>query len=209
MSRRTTTRPTPKAAASSAPSTPRIHPGCLIAATISRSAPPLCPARPEGLHRVGFGVLADSFQIGSGHLFFQSADPFAEISRRFDHDFGPHRSVAEATELGANQLVSACLVRGNSRGRGYPRHVVFLDPPLGHPEGMDYVERVHFELDLAVERDVQLALRIGISFTGVTEAPGVLLREDVDRERIAVDLFDVVEHRPAVARAEEDDDRRD
>src|SRR6476659_10297399 len=103
MSRRTTTRPTPKAAASTAPSTPRIHPGCLIAAVIG-SAPPLCPARSDGFDRVGFGVLADRFHVRGRHRFLQAGDPFAELRRRLDHDFGPHRSVAEAAELGADQL---------------------------------------------------------------------------------------------------------
>src|SRR4029077_10327023 len=122
------TKPKPKAAASTAPSKPRIHPGRLIAATIR--SPPLCPARTDGLHWVGFRVLAYRFHIGSRPLFLQAGDPFAELGRRLDHDFGPHRGVAEAAELSADQLVGADLVRGDDRGRRDPGDVVFLDAPL-------------------------------------------------------------------------------
>src|SRR5215207_9416397 len=96
------TRPKPNAPAARAPSAPRIHPGCLIAAVID--SPPLCPARIEG-HRVRLSVLRDRLRQWRRDLGFQAPDPFAEFGGRLDHDRGPHRSVAEAAKLGADQLV--------------------------------------------------------------------------------------------------------
>src|ERR1700754_39899 len=98
------TRPKPKAAKAMAPSTPRVQPGCLIAAAIRSS--PLCPAGPYG-DRVGLGVFFDRFEEWIGDRFFQPGHPFLEFFRRLDDDFGPHRGVAEAAELGADQLVGA------------------------------------------------------------------------------------------------------
>jgi len=53
---------------------------------------------------------------------------------------------------------------------------------------------VHLELDLPVDRDVEFALHVGIAFAGIAEAPGVLLGEDVDGERIAIDCTAFRDH---------------
>src|SRR5262245_30653952 len=115
MSRSATTRPTPKAAPRISPSTPLIHPGCLIAFTIWR-LPPLCPSCPYR-HRVRLRVLDDRILERFRHFLFKSLDPFPECRSRLDDDFGPHRGVAEAAELGADQLVVPFLVRGHGRRR--------------------------------------------------------------------------------------------
>jgi len=73
---------------------------------------------------------------------------------------------------------------------------------------MDHVERVHAEDDLAIDRHVQHTARELVR-SWVGEAPGVLLRVDVDVHVAGVALLDVVQRRPAEAGAEEHDHRRD
>ena len=73
-----------------------------------------------------------------------------------DDDGRAHRRVADAAQLGADQRVAALAVRGRRDVGRQPGNDVLLHPPLGDPEGVDDVERLHRELDLAIHRDVEL-----------------------------------------------------
>ena len=159
------TRPKPKAAASERAERASIPAGLLDRrrhlASRLHYAPPV-RFRRRSASSVSVSCLTRVPVSGSPGPSVPARRPISsELRRRLDDDFGPHRGVAEAAELGADQLVGADLVRGDDRVGRDPGHVVFLDPPLGHPEGVDDVLGVHFEVDLAVDRDVEFAFGPG------------------------------------------------
>ncbi len=88
------------------------------------------------------------------------------------------------------------------------RDRVALDPPLGDPERVQHVERLDRDVELAIDRHVQLVGPQSVRL-GVLERPFELLRGHAERHAVVGLGLDVVEHDPRVDAAEEDDDRRD
>ena len=150
-------------------------------------------------------------------------EPLIELLLRLHDHGGPHRRVTGAAELRADEAERALLVGGDDElvvdplllriARG---HRIALDPPLRHPERVQDVEGAHRHLELAADRHVQLVggdRSRGVAspdhLLRVLEGPLELLADHVERHPVGSLGLDVVEHDPAVAGAEEDDDRRD
>src|SRR3954453_6146076 len=142
--------------------------------------------------------------------------PGGEALGRPDPHGRAHEGVAEAAELGADDLVHAdrVLLRGDAVARGDAGHRVDLHPEVRDPEVVDDVLALDLELHGLARRQVELRRPELLAALVVLERPGELLAEDLDdalllARREGGRLLDVAQDDVGVDDEADDQRRRD
>ena len=133
------------------------------------------------------------------------------LGGRHDVDGRAHQGVAEAAELGADDVVGAEPRRRDPEACRDPRHRVLLEAEGRDPEAVEDVAGVEAEADRLVPSTGRGRRRRSSSPPGVrgrvAEGPGELLGVDLDLDLVGRLVLDVLEHHRSVDH-ERGDERR-
>src|SRR5581483_11210982 len=153
--------------------------------------------------------LAALGEIGDGLLrgLGVRLHPALEVAGRLRDDLEPHVRVLQSAVLGTEAPVRARLLDRDVQVVGLARDHVLLARDLGYPERVDHVGRGQLEVDLRVDRHVDLVRGPDVA-SGIRHVPPPLTADDLDDQCAAARLTDRVARGHGEDAEDEQDDRR-